>query len=197
MLTVIGTAKSRAFRVLWMLEELGLPYTHHPALPQDAVIRAAHPRGKVPVLVLEDGEVLTDSAAIITWLADSAGRLTAAPGTLERARQDAVTHMLLDEFDAALWAAGKHSFALPAERRVPAIKDTLRWEVSRSQHALAERLGDNAFLTGEALTIPDIIAGHCLLWMGFARFQIENPTLADYLTRLQARPAWQAAVAQG
>ena len=50
MYTVYGNVKSRTFRVLWMLEELGVPYTHVPAPPQSDEIRAVSALGKVPVL---------------------------------------------------------------------------------------------------------------------------------------------------
>jgi len=49
MYEVIGSSASRTFRVLWMLEELGIAYTHVPAMPQSPEARAANPSGKVPV----------------------------------------------------------------------------------------------------------------------------------------------------
>ena len=84
MLKVYGSAKSRAFRVLWMLEEVGEPYEHVDAAPHSAEIVARNPSGKVPVLEVE-GTALTDSTAILTWLADRHGKLTFPAGTLERA----------------------------------------------------------------------------------------------------------------
>ena len=61
--TVIGPAKTRAARVLWMLEELGLPYTHHNAPPRSQEVMALNPSGKVPVLIVGD-PANTDSTAI-------------------------------------------------------------------------------------------------------------------------------------
>ena len=54
MYTVIGDLKSRAFRVVWMLEELGAPYTHRAAAPGSEAARAVNPSGKVPVLMVQD-----------------------------------------------------------------------------------------------------------------------------------------------
>ena len=51
---------------------------------------------------------------------------------MARARQDSVVHMLLDEFDAVLWTSARHSFILPEERRLPEIKDSLKWEFATS-----------------------------------------------------------------
>ena len=84
-------------------------------------MRAFNPAGKVPVLVV-DGEPITDSTAILHYLADRHRALTYPAGTLDRARQDSLTQFLLDEFDAALWVAARHSFILPEELRMPAIK---------------------------------------------------------------------------
>lgn len=63
--TLIGTPDSRAFRVLWALEELALPYTLDPAAPRSDRVRAHAPDGRIPVL-LDEGAVLTDSIAIMT-----------------------------------------------------------------------------------------------------------------------------------
>jgi len=189
MYTVIGPVMSRAFRVLWMLEEMDLPYTHEPHPPRSEAVRRHNPSGKVPVLVTDDA-VLTDSTAILTWLGDHHGALTHPAGTLDRARQDAATHFLLDEFDAPLWMAARHSFVLPEERRVPAVKDSLKWEFAQSFESLAARLGDGPFLMGETLSIPDIIAGHCLSWARAARFPDAPEPLVAYVKRLRARDAF-------
>ncbi len=50
MYTVIRSTKTRAFRVVWMLEELGLPYQHDPSGPRPEAARARNPSGKVPTL---------------------------------------------------------------------------------------------------------------------------------------------------
>lgn len=194
MLTVFGTSKNRAFRVIWALEELGLDYKLEHAMPRDEAIRAVNPRGKVPALQLDDKTVLTDSSAILTYLADCEGRLTFPAGSVERAIQDSKLHMILDEFDAALWVYARHSFALPEEKRVEAIKPVLKWEVAKSAKALSEAL-QGPYLMGEEFTIADIVAVHCLIWMQKAKFDLPHDNLVDYVTRLSARPAFQRAAA--
>jgi glutathione S-transferase len=188
MYTVIGGTSSRTLRVVWMLEELGLAYEHVSAPPRSADVVAVNPAGKVPVLVV-DGTPITDSTAILAFLADRHGKLTFAAGTLERARQDSVTQFLLDEFDAALWMAARHSFILPRELRQSVIKDSLKWEFARSQKTLVQRMADGPFLLGHGMTVPDIILTHCGIWADVAGFQITEPRLADYLGRMKARPA--------
>ncbi|MBM3603214.1 MAG: glutathione S-transferase family protein [Alphaproteobacteria bacterium] len=194
MYRVIGTARSRAFRALWMLEELGQPYQHIPANPRSEGVAQFNPAGKVPVLI-DDGTPITDSTAILTYLADRHGQFTHPAGTLDRARQDSLTQFLLDEFDAALWLAARHSFVLPKELRLAAIKNTLMWEFETSQKTLVHRMADGPFLMGERMTVPDIILGHCLDWALIARFPIVEARLSDYLDRIRQRPAYQRAAA--
>lgn len=194
MYTMIGPVRSRALRVLWMLQELGQPFKHIAAGPHSDDVRAANPAGKVPVLIAE-GSAITDSTAILTYLADKHAALTFPAGTIYRARQDSLTHFLLDEFDAVLWTAARHSFVLPSEQRNDTIKDSLRWEFARNQQTLVARMGDGPFLMGAQMTVPDIIATHCLTWAVNARFPVEDPKLVAYVARLTARPAYQHASA--
>ncbi|MGC9420198.1 MAG: glutathione S-transferase family protein [Rhodovulum sp.] len=192
MYRVIGSGNSRARRVLWMLEELGLSYDHVPAPPRSDDVVALNPAGKVPVLIA-DGVPITDSTAILTFLADRHGRLTFPAGGIDRARQDSLTQFLLDEFDSALWMAARHSFVLPEALRQSAIKDSLKWEFGRSQKVLADRMGDGPFLMGADMTVPDIILTHCGDWAETACFPITEPVLSDYLGRMRARPAYRRA----
>jgi glutathione S-transferase len=194
MYTVVGAPKTRAFRVLWMLEELGEEYTHIPALPRSDEARTYNPLGKIPALVDGD-DVLTDSMAILTYLGDKHGKLTAPAGTVARARQDALTFWLIDEFDAILWAAAKHSFILPEEKRVPAVKEALKAEFSASANKLTEWL-DGPYLMGDDITIPDILACHCLNWAVGAKFPRVDDRLFAYAKNLRDRPAFQAASAR-
>ncbi len=191
MYEVIGKSQTRAFRVLWMLEELGLEYRHNDAMPGSDELRKHNPTAKAPVLLV-DGAPVIDSTAINTFLADKHGAMTYAPGTLERARQDAFTHFVLDEMDAVLWTAARHSFILPEEKRVPEVKDSLKWEFERSQGILLERMGDGPFLMGDKMTVPDIIAAHCVPWAMLSKFPLLDDFKA-YGKRLSQRDAYQRA----
>lgn len=190
-----GSVRSRAFRVLWMLEEIGAKYTHHNTGPRTPEIFALNPLGKVPALVTE-GQALTDSTAILTFLADKHGTLTFPAGTLARARQDAHTQFILDEIDSLLWTVARHSFGLPEALRVPAIKDSAREEFHISAERLANRI-EGPFLMGETMTIADIIAVHCLGWALVAKFPMERQDLKDYSKPIRARDAYKRAQALG
>jgi len=194
MYTVVGATKSRGFRVMWMLEEMGIAYKQNPAAARSDEAKKFNPLGKIPALVDGD-DVLTDSMAIMTYLGDKHGALTAPAGTPDRARQDAMTFWLVDEFDAILWAAAKHSFALPEDQRVPAIKDSLKAEFTRSAAILSDRL-DGPFLMGDQMSIPDILAVHCINWSIGAGFPRVDDKLGAWAKAMRDRPAFKAAQAK-
>lgn len=195
MYRVIGTVKSRAFRVMWMLEELEQSYEVIAAPPRSDEARKYNPSGKIPALV-DGSEVLTDSTAIITYLADKHQALTAPAGTPARARQDAMTCWLIDDMDAILWAGAKHAMILPEEARVPQIISSLHGEFDRNAKVLADRLGENDFLMGNSITVPDLLAVHCIGWAFGAGFPSIPDTLKAYSKRLRARPTFRAALAR-
>ncbi|OED46028.1 glutathione S-transferase family protein [Leisingera sp. S232] len=193
MYTVTGIPLTRTFRVLWALEELGVPYQLNRHGPRSPEVQALNVSGKVPVLETE-GEVITDSTAILTYLADKHGALTAPAGTVARAQQDAMTHLLLDEIDAVLWAAARHSFILPEDQRVPEVKASLKWEFAQNLVRLGDMMA-GPFLLGDTFTLADIICTHCLNWAHSANFPVENEKLQDYGKRMRERPAFQRVAA--
>ncbi|WP_146585005.1 glutathione S-transferase family protein [Puniceibacterium confluentis] len=193
--TVYGTVRSRAFRVLWMLEELALPYRHVPCAPRSDALLAVSALGKLPVLVV-DGTALRDSTAILTYLADHHGQLTYPAGTIERARQDGWTQRILDELDALLWTAARHSFVLPEDQRVPAVKDSLRREFAANLERLTAEI-DGPYLMGEVMTVPDILLCHCGNWAVSAKFPPAPDRFVTYADALRARPAYVRTAALG
>lgn len=192
--TLYGAVRSRTFRILWLLEELDVPYDHVPAGPQSAEVKAVSPLGKVPVL-LDGEEVIPDSSAILTYLADKHGAFTAPAGTIARARQDAWTFRILDDVESLLWTAAKHSFVLPEAERVPDVKDSCKAEYTRNIARIFDEI-EGPFLMGDDMTVPDIILVHCGGWAHNAKFPDAPPAFADYLSRLRARPAFRSAAAK-
>ncbi|GAA6164591.1 glutathione S-transferase family protein [Pelagimonas sp. KU-00592-HH] len=189
MYEVIGSPTTRAFRVLWALEELGQPYTLVKEGPHSEAVLTLNPSGKVPVF--KDGDlVLTDSTAIMTYLADKHGGLTHTAGTPDRARQDALTHCILDEIDAVLWTAARHSFILPKEHRVADVKPSLMWEYAHNIERLMNRL-EGPYLMGDTFTIADIILTHCGSWAKVAGFPTDNEAFATYMRNCRSRPVFR------
>ena len=195
MYRLIGGPRSRAFRVVWALEEIGAPYEVLPVRAGSKEARELSPSGKVPALEV-DGTTLTDSVAIIQFLADRHGQLTHLAGSLERGIQDGFTQFAVDEIDGPIWTAAKHRFALPEELRVPEVKETARAEFARGLATLAARFGDGPFIMGEMFTVPDLIIGHCAGWARAAKFALpETEPLAGYFERVRSRPALARALA--
>ncbi|MEL7117619.1 MAG: glutathione S-transferase N-terminal domain-containing protein, partial [Pseudomonadota bacterium] len=138
MYKLIGSIRTRAARVAWLLEELDLEYEYVHAPPRSEAVLEHYSAGKIPVLVVDD-QPLTDSVAIMTYLADTHGKLTFPAGTIERAVQDGHTHFINEEMDAILWMASRHGFILPEDKRVPEVRDSLMWEYERSMTRLEDR----------------------------------------------------------
>ncbi len=200
MLKVVGSVRSRALRVIWALEELGLDYELIDAAPRSEAALRYNPDGKIPCLVVAEAgaeTVVTDSVAIVQYLADAHGAITHPAGTLARAQQDAMTQFACDELDGPLWLAARHSFVLPEANRVPAIKPAARAEFARAIGTLETRLGAREFVTGGTFTVPDLIIGHCAGWAVAAKFDLPAGTVGDYVARLRARPALARAMAAG
>ncbi|WP_171132211.1 MULTISPECIES: glutathione S-transferase family protein [unclassified Ruegeria] len=187
MYKLYGPVMTRTSRVIWMLEEIGAPYELEPAAPRTPEIWALNPSGKVPVLI--DGDrAISDSSAITTYLADKHGALTYPAGTLERAEQDALFHTILDEIDAVLWVAARHSFILPEDKRVPAIRASVEWEFDRNFQRLEKRF-KGPFLMGDKMTIADILLIHCMSWARNSGFPLNSDVLSAYGKEMRARPA--------
>ena len=193
MYKVIGNTNTRTLRVLWAMKEIGLKYEHVQVNAQSVDAKKFNISGKVPTLEA-NGVNITDSTAIVTYLADKYNQLTFPAGTIERAQQDSFTQFILDELDSILWTAARHSFVLPKEMRVSELKDTLRWEFARSLKILESRMGSGPNVMGEEFTIPDIILTHVGGWARVAKFDIPDGRLRDYFRRQIKRPAYISAI---
>lgn len=196
MYKVVGLPRTRTMRVLWMLEELRQPYTIDPAKPHSDAAQIGNPGGKIPTL--HDGfTVLTDSVAIVSFLADKHGACTKPAGSHARARQDAMTQFCIDEVEGALWTAAKNTFVHPEEHRAPAVIGTAKYEFAKAMDTLAQHVDGQTFIAGEEFTVPDLLLGHCAGWAANAKFDIAEGPARDYLMRMRARPALARATERG
>lgn len=204
MITLYSFPNSRSLRVAWTLEELGLAYQcHHVALDkgegQTAEHLARHPDGKVPVL--EDGELsLFESASICRYLAEQYGDADLLPkSAAERAQVDQWLSFIITEVEQPLWLQAKHKFALPQERRVPAVLPTAAWEFQRALHALERRYNngqtnnDQKTLVGDTFTLADLFLTHTLSWAASMKHRLPEP-FATYHAHHAARPALARAI---
>jgi len=188
-LTVVGPTATRTSRVLWCLEELGLPYTHEIARPHSPEINALNPLKQVPVL--KDGDtILTDSTAILYHLSDRESALTYTPGSHARAHMDARIAFLLTELEVPLWMRSRHTYVMPEKLRHPEIFPLLDTDFRHANKKFDTLLGDADFFGGDSFTIADIIATHCIFWA--TDFHEISKKAQAYLARQKARPGWAA-----
>ncbi len=194
MYKVIGSLRTRAFRVAWMLNELAQSFTVDPVPPRDASITSLNPSGKVPIL-LDGTDAIIDSVAICQYLADKHGQCTFPAGTIERAHQDSFTQFATDDVESCLWTVSKHKFVLPEALRVPAVMEACHYDFDRAMESLAKRLSSKNYVMGDTFTVPDLLLGHCGGWAESIGWTVNDPAVADYISRVRMRPAFLKTIA--
>ena len=102
-----------------------------------------------------------------------------------------MTFWLIDEFDALLWMAAKHWRVLPEDQRVPAVLEPLKAEFARNLDIFSTMI-KGEFVMGDDITVPDILAVHCINWAIGAGFPVQNEPANAYAKRLRVRPAFKA-----
>lgn len=198
MLEVYAFATPNSIKVPIALEELGLDYALHGVNIRKGEQKAPsfvalNPNAKLPVLVNGD-LVLTESAAILVYLAEKTGRLLPAAGEA-RAR---VFEQLFFHASGLGPAFGQSGFfqRLAAEPQPIAIERFLT-EAKRTVALLDGRLATHRFMAGNDLTIADIAHFGWLWRRDFAGVGLdEAPHLARWYAEMEARPAVQRAVAR-
>jgi glutathione S-transferase len=196
MLTVYGCPNSRSMRMVWALEEAAAEYRYilidlFRGAGRSPDFLKINPAGKVPALV-EDGTALTESGAILLWLAERYPDAALMPPTdAPKARAEALQWLMfgLTELEPPLWTIAKHRFVLPESRRVPAVEETCRWEFASACSLLARHLGQRPFVAGEQFTLADIVISHCLAWAQSAKVEVVPAQLLGYMEAHWARPA--------
>ncbi|MCB6176944.1 glutathione S-transferase family protein [Rhodobacter sp. Har01] len=190
---------SRSFRVLWLLEELGLPYEVRPWSLTDGSLRtpefrALSPAGRVPALDL-DGETIFESTAILQLLTERERRLAPQPGAADRAAF--LQWLAFAETQANIVQALniQHIFLRPPEARSPAL---IRLETKRLALTMQAL---EAHLTGRETILSEFSAADCAFGFNLdALFRFVRadayPALAAYRDRMRARPAYARALTQ-
>jgi glutathione S-transferase len=185
---------SRAAAVVWMLEEVGVPYELRfvditKGAHKAAAIVALNPMGKLPILV--DGDaIVTESAAIGLYLADrySLGRLAPAPD------------------DAARGTYLRWSFFAPSVIEPGTMAKAANWEFKPFQagwgehaamlQAMESAVAGREFLLGDRFSMADVIFGGTLRYLLRFNMLEARPAFVAYGERLAARPALQRAEAR-
>ncbi|NRB39465.1 MAG: glutathione S-transferase family protein [Pseudomonadales bacterium] len=199
MITVYGYPKTRATRITWLLEELQQDYQFKrvnfaKGENRSAEFLAINPAGKVPAMQ-DDNLLMTESGAIVTYLADkyAAGTLIPAAGTNQRGRYEQWSYFSVCELEQGLWSIGKHKFALPEEQRVPDMINTGAWEFQKALALLSKGLGEQDYILGEQFSAVDILLVMTLHWALAFKQPIEADNVKAYYQRVINRPAFKAA----
>jgi glutathione S-transferase len=83
----------------------------------------------------------------------------------------------------------KHEFVLPERFRVPAVRDTARWEFANVSDVLATHLGEHEYILGDRFTVADILVGHTLSWARSTDIVLKPKSIRNYADRVLARAA--------
>jgi glutathione S-transferase len=201
MINVYAFSTPNSVKVPIALEEMGLPYTLHAVNirkgeQKDPHFVALNPNGKVPVLV--DSEVaggpmtLTESAAILVYLAEKTGKLLPAAG-IERARVFEQLFFHASALGPAFGNAGY--FQKSAPEPIPLAIDRFKNEGKRVLGILDRGLANTPFVAGDSLTIADIVHFGWLWRREFVGLDFADaPNVARWYATLDTRPAFQRGI---
>ena len=201
MIVVHHLNDSRSQRILWLLEELAVPYEikHY---QRDALTRlappelkAVHPLGKSPVIT-DNGLTVHESGAIIDYLIrhHGGGRLQPAPQTREFEAYQQWLHY--SEGSAILPLMLKY-YALRLGDAGAPLSPRIESEIANHQGYINQSLQGKEWLVGDSLSGADIQMSFVGEVAG-ARGNRENyPNLDAWVKRFQARPAYRKAIERG
>ncbi|THD77040.1 MAG: glutathione S-transferase family protein [Phenylobacterium sp.] len=188
-----GRGLARDMRVRWALEEVGQPYEVRLVSfdeMKDAAHRAVHPFGQIPTY--EDGDLaLFESGAIVLHIAERhAGLLPDDAGARARAISwmfAALSTLEPPILDLTIARLVEHDKPW-AEARLPLVEDRIRGRLGE----LADRLGDGEWLDG-AFSAGDLMMISVLFRLSPSGLLDDYPSLAAYVARGEARPAYKRA----
>lgn len=201
MIKVHHLNNSRSQRILWLLEELGVPYEIVP-YQRDAVtnlappeLKAIHPLGKSPVIT-DDELTVAESGAIVEYLVRKYGNGRLAPAEtspdyvpylqwMHFAEGSAMLPLLLALYVGRLGDAGA-----PLHPRIFG-------EIANHLSYMNDSISEGGYLLGDELSAADILNSFVLEAAKVRGLLDDYPNLVDLLARLQARPAYQRALTRG
>jgi glutathione S-transferase len=198
-LRIYGIARTRAFRALWVANELGLDYEHQPIEIGAEGARAPeflaiNPNGRLPFIV-DDGFVLFESLAITLYLAKKYAIGTLYPDTLHgEARAWQWSFWAVNEVDRGVNIWSLHSVRLPAEERNAALREEALRVIAPPFAVLDAAVAKQPYLLSDDFTVADLNVAAVIsraVDMDLSAW----PHLAAWLKRCLDRPAARAALA--
>ncbi len=194
-LRIYGVARTRAFRVLWMAEELGLDYEHiaietGPAGARRLDYLAVNPNGRLPAID-DDGFVMWESLAINLYLAKKHATGTLYPATPPgEAKATQWSLWAANEIERATNVWSFHAERLPLAERDPAIAAAALELLAPPYRVLDQALSAQPWLLGDNFTVADLNVGAVAL-RALGMDLSATPHFRDWLQRCYDRPAAQ------
>ena len=196
MLKIYGVANSRAFRVIWLANEIGVPYEHIPLSfsgdrPEckQAWYVELNPNARVPTIE-DNGFVLWESAAINLYLAEKYGSPLFPVTPEAKGRMLQWAFYIANDVEPPLITVLRNRVVFPPEQRDPTLAD----EAERTLHLkfciLEQQLKRSRFFAGETWGMADLMVA-CVLYI-LTRLNIDMsayPKLAAWLAESIERPA--------
>jgi glutathione S-transferase len=198
-LRIYGVARTRAFRALWVAEELGIPYEHRPVEIGDAGARtpeflALNPNGRLPVIV--DGDfVLPESLAITLYLAKKHSNGKLYPAKIEdEAQVWQWSFWAIAEVDRGVNIWSLHAMRLPPAERNTALREEALKVIASPFKVLDAAVTQQPYLLGNDFTIADLNVAAVI--SRAADMDLSAwPNLKAWLDRCLDRPAARSALA--
>lgn len=200
MLKLHFAPNSRAGRIVWLLEELGLEYElnrmdFHPKDLKSDEHRKRHPLGRVPVL--DDGDVsLYESGAIVEYVMAryGDGGLKPAVDAPEFPEYLQWFHYCEGMVMPPINTIMVHSVILPPDRRDPTVLAQAQKLLGRAVIPVNEALEGREYLVGN-FSAADIMLGHSIFMSNrLGQVSDEMANIKAYIGRIEARPAFQKAM---
>jgi glutathione S-transferase len=197
MIKLYHAPRTRSVRVLWLLEELGIPFELEIQEYRPPVTPFAQktPFGKFPSL--EDGAtVMFESGAIIEYLLEryGDGRLGPLPGGPGRGEFLQWLHFAEATLMPPLIEILRHTVLKPEAERIPAVVADAKTRAAVTLAVVERALQDRAFLLGTEFSAADIMMTYGVQWAEMLGMLGESPNLRAYLQRLTSRPAFRKAM---
>jgi glutathione S-transferase len=197
-LRIYGVARTRAFRALWIAEELGIAYEHVPIEIGDAGARtpeflALNPNGRLPVIA-DDDFVLSESLAITLYLAKKYSHRKLYPASPEvEARAWQWSFWAVGEVDRGVNIWSLHAVRLPADERNAALRDEALKVLAAPFKVLDAAVAAQPYLLGADFSVADLnVAAVISRAVDMDLSACRN--LKDWLTRCLERPGARRAL---
>lgn len=192
---------SRSQRILWLMEELDIPYEiiHYKRLSPIPVappeLKKIHPLGKAPIIT--DGDVIiAESGAIIEYIIDKYGQGKMRPVAASKDWIRYIEWMHYAEGSAMLPIMLHTYMGFLGDKAAP-LFPKINQELKNTFAYIAAELDGNGYFVGSSLTGADIMMAFVLESALAGNLLGDNPILLNYLDRMHARPAYKRALEKG